>query len=71
MFHAFFFKGTKILHEYYNDYDGFILFCFEAVEETVDNEPVNIVVAPGEFNNERSNLYDSMMKVYRNNYFYL
>ena len=62
-----FFKGTKIRLECYDD---FILFCFEAVEGTADNEPVNIVVVPDKFNNERSNLCDSMMKIYRKNYFY-
>ena len=71
MFVCFFLKGTKILLEYYNNYDDFILFCFEAVEGTADNEPVNIVVVPDKFNNERSNLCDSMMKIYRKNYFYL
>ena len=65
-----FFKGTKIRLEYYNNYDDFILFCFEAVEGTSDNEPVNIVVVPDKFNNERSNLCDNMMKRYRKNYFY-
>ena len=69
--HAFFFKGIKILLEYYNNYDDFILFCFETAEGTVDNESVNIVVVPDKFNNERSNLCDSMMKIYRKNYFYL
>ena len=44
-----------------------ILFCFEAVEGTVDNEPMNIVVVLDKFNNERSNLCDSMMKIYRKN----
>ena len=67
----FFFKATKILLEYYNNYDDFILFCFEAVEGTAGNEPVNIVVVPDKFNNKRSNnLYDSMMKIYRKDYFY-
>ena len=65
-----FFKGTKIRLECYNNYDDLIWFCFEAVEGTADNEPVNIVVVPYKFNNERSNLCDSMMKIYRKNYFY-
>ena len=69
--HAFFFKGTEILLECYYNWDDFILFCFEAVEGTVGNEPVNIVVVPDKFNNEQCNLCDSMMKIYRKNYFYL
>ena len=69
--HAFFYKGTEILLEYYNHYDDFILFCFEAVEGSVDNEPVNIAVVPDKLNEEQSNLCDSMMKIYRKNYFYL
>ena len=69
--HAFFFKGTEILLECYYNWDDFILFCFEAVEGTVGNEPVNIVVVPDTFNNEQCNLCDSMMKIYRKNYFYL
>ena len=56
LFVALFFKGTKILLEYYNSYDDFLLFCFEAVEGNVDNKPVNIVVIPNKLNNDRSNL---------------
>ena len=47
------FKSTKILLEYCN---SFILFCFEAVEGTVDNEPVNIVVVPEKFSTDRRGL---------------
>ena len=46
-----FLKDTKILLEYYNNYDDFIVFCFEALEGTVDNEPANIVVIPDKFDN--------------------
>ena len=70
LFVALFFKGTKIFLEYYNSYDDFLLFCFEAVEGTADNEPVNIVVVSDKLNNDRSTLCDNMMKIYCKNYFY-
>ena len=44
------FKGTKILLEYYNNYNDFF---FEVAEGTVDNEPVDTVVIPYKFNNKR------------------
>ena len=68
--HAYFLQRHEIRLEYYNNDDDLILFCFEAVEGTADNEPVNIVVVPDKLNNGRSNLCDSMMKIYRRNYFY-
>ena len=33
-------------------YDDFIIFCFESLEGTVDNEPVNIAVVPDKVNND-------------------
>ena len=65
-----FLKDTKILLECYNNYDDFIIFCFEALEGTVDNEPVNIVVIPDKFDNGQSNLCGNMMKIYRKNFLY-
>ena len=33
-------------------YDDFIIFCFESLEGTVHNEPVNIAVVPDKVNND-------------------
>ena len=69
-FVALFLKDTKILPEYYNNYDDFTVFCLEAVKRTVDNEPVYIVEIPDKLNNDHSNLCNNMMKTYRKNILY-